>query len=63
MSYMKDLPLLEGLSLENTIITDEGVKELSSVKRLRKLLLRDTKVSMSEIMKLKKHLPRLEIAQ
>ena len=52
---------LEELDLENTQITDEGLKEVAKLQRLMYFYLHSTKVTKKGMTELKKALPNCEI--
>ena len=58
---MTKLPNLVALSLSETKITDEGLKEVAKLKNLGVLYLRSTKITDEGAAELQKALPKCEI--
>ena len=57
-----DLEKVTSLNLNNTIMLDEGLKELPKLKNLRSLNLNDTKVTKAGMAELRKALPNCKIS-
>jgi hypothetical protein len=58
---LKGLPHLQEIDLSGSEVTDRGLAHLVNFKMLRRVDVRDTKVTADGIAELKKHLPECEI--
>ena len=59
--YLKQLPELEQLNLYGTNISDEGLKQLASFKKLSVLYLWKTKVTATGVEQFKKERPDVKV--